>query len=733
MVNKILNKIKSLGAKLEPEKVKLVIGFVNDDIIADGAKSAIDIFSYILPLSPDEDTLLAVLLYHLGGKDLDINKVQKVFGKEVYDLLFGVKKLESLSYKQGGKESQLEIFRKMILAVAKDLRVVLIVLANRLDRMKCLKKVENDKEKIVNFSNQTLGIYVPVAARFGMYRIKTDLEDLVLKYIDPRAFKKTDRQIQRFIKEKKKAIEDIQGKIQIFLKGRGYNAEVKGRVKSVYSTFNKLKRKNFSSIDELYDVFAIRIILPSQYDENGNEIVDHLYSVLGLVHSEWKPLSRRFKDFIAVPKSNGYRSLHTVVLGLAPDYIDKPVEIQIRTQNMECEAEYGISSHWIYKQYAPDSGGESLRQQVNWLKGLQRINEEFSMGMDLSEIGLDIFKDRIFVLTPKGEVKDLSYGSTPIDFAYAVHTEVGHKCIMAKVNGVAVPLDYSLHNGDVIEIVTRKDGTPKLQWLSIVRTGFAKNKIKAYFSSLNRESNIKEGKRLVNAYLERLSKPKLDQGYSILRNYGRKNLSVLQREHLLEEIGNGSKIASEVIRKIFPYEEMVVPDGGKEAYKKEVPIKRVLKSGESIPLSKQILVGGENDLPIRIASCCKPKFGDKIIAYVTKNAMISIHRMSCEKIDGLNKKKFVFAEWEKSGKKDQKKYRANIKLNVLSRVGLIRDITAVISSLGVLIVDMKMEGGGILRERHNNFFTVEFDDPKKFDLLLDKLENIGGVERVAKI
>ncbi|MFA6991795.1 MAG: TGS domain-containing protein [Candidatus Gracilibacteria bacterium] len=736
MIKKIINKLKAFNIQLDSKKIELLSSFVNSaDKNEFAEKNVIDVLSYIIPITSDESIILAIILYYIGGKNVDFDKVLNDFGKEVHDILGSVMKLEALSYKQDEKELQMEIFRKMLLAVAKDIRVVLIVLVNRLNKMKNLNGIKSDEDFVRNFANETMEIYVPVAARLGMYRIKSDLEDEFLKYTSPNEYNRTERQIKKFIKEKQKAVVEIQDKIDLFLRGRGYFSQVKGRIKSIYSTYNKLKRKNFSSIEDLYDVFAIRITVPAQYDENGNELVDHLYSILGLIHSEWRPLSRRFKDFIAVPKPNGYRSLHTVVLGLAPEYIDKPVEIQIRSEDMDKEAEYGVSSHWMYKQYtSPEDSVSGVKLHADWLKGLQRVNEEFRKGTDLSEIGIDIFKDRIFVLTPKGEVKDLTAGSTPIDFAYAVHTEIGNKCIMAKVNGSIVPLDHTLSNGDVVEVVTRRDATPKLQWLSIAKTGFARNKIKAYFSSLNKDSNVKEGKRLINAYLERLSKPKLDQSYSILKNYGRKNLGLAQREQILEEVGKGYKLVADVIRKIFPYEEMIIVDEKKEAKKDQRSVKNILNPKDETPLGKYVLIGGESGMSVKMAPCCKPKYGDKIIAYMSRGTSATVHKISCTMIDGLDKKRFVMADWKRTeGVGEERKYRAAIKLTVVSRVGLIRDITAVISGMNIMIIDMKMEGKGWENNRHDDLFTLEFNDPKKFDTMLDKLENIDGVEKVVKV
>lgn len=737
MTEKVLAKIADSG-DFSMEKIKMAFDMVSKVkgtlplLDESDFEMLVDVVSHF---HPDENIFLTAILARacLAGKISDQEVIGK-FGKVVAQLIDGLKKLENLHFGEHEKEAQLEVFRKMFLVMAKDLRVVLIELALKLDLMKNLSKVTDDVRMHQKIAREVMDVYVPIAARLGIYRVKVDLEDLAFRVLQPADFDLINKQLASARKRKKLAIETAQKELEDFLKSRGFNVDVKGRLKSVYSTYRKMKRKGLESAEDLYDIFAMRIILPTQYDRNNDEQVDHLYGVLGMIHSEWKPLSRRFKDYIAVPKANGYRSLHTVILGLAPKYIDKPVEIQIRSSSMHDESEYGVAAHWLYKQTKGADDEKALQSYADWIKGLEKLQEDFDVDSDSATAMpvADIFRDRIFVLTPRGDVRDLPAGSTPLDFAYLIHTDIGHRCMLAKVNGVAVSLDYELNNGDVVDIVTRREPAPKLQWLSIVKTGFAKNKIKAWFSGLNRENNIREGKRLVNAQLERLNKAVLDQNYTVLKSYGGGNLNFQERERLLEEVGKGSQLASDIIRKIFSYQEILEARGVDASA--ERGDKKALAQIESVEQfdNQEILVGGEAGLPVRLANCCKPARGDDIVGYVTRGNTVSIHRVSCLTLDGLNKERIVFAQWKSDReRRQQKQYRVELNMTVMSRIGLIRDITSVISDMGINIVDMRMSGDP--EGLHNDFFTLEMTDLDKFDILLDRLENIKGVVKVSKV
>lgn len=728
----IIEKIKSYNKSFDEKKLYGVFAFAKKYYQdADGdIKNAFKVLELILPLKPDDETITAVILHDLYLMEfINEETVKNNFGSEVQGLLFSLKKLLDLNYGENDKTSQVEILRRMFLTMARDLRVIIIWLALRVNRLESLGGASSEGGNKLRIAKETMDVYVPIASRLGIYRIKTQLEDLAFQYLHPEEYKVVVKEVDKFGKGKKGIVEQIGNKVQEFFESRGIKAKVTGRFKNVYSIYRKMQKKNWGTLDDIYDIFAIRVVLPVEMDQNGNQLFDHLYMALGLIHSEWKPLSNRFKDYIAVPKPNGYRSLHTVVLGLAPKAFEQPVEIQIRDEQMHAEAEYGVASHWIYKTVG-SVDLKKLDSQVEWLKGLAHITEFFASESEsdvLRQLDIDIFKDRIFVLTPRGEVKDLPAGSTPLDFAYAVHTDIGNHCVMAKVNASMVSLDHELDNGDVVEIITRADTEPKLKWLSIVKSGFAKNKIKAWFSNLNRENNVKEGRRLMNLQLERLQKPLLDQNYSLLKNFGAVDLSLSQRESLLEEIGKGAKLANDVIKKIYPYE-------------KELSAKKVFYPGgqgqkvtneKNIILEDQVLIGGEQGLTLRIAACCQPSLRDNIIGYVTRLGRVTIHKAICRLLDNLDGERLIFADWKgKLKNHDGPVYRVGIRLTVISRVGLIHDITSIMTQMGINIVDVliRKAGSGL----YNDCFLLELHDLNQFDVLLDKLENIKGVIKVVK-
>ena len=733
MIEDILNKIRVYHEESDLQKIKEAFGMLTKENFYSEKRyfQSLAVVQALLPMKPDADTIVASVLYSLYDDGLiKDDEILAPFGQGVLTLLVGVIKLKILHYEENDKATQLEALRKMFLTMAKDLRVVLIKLALRLYKMAHLEEFVSEKEKLA-FAKETFDVYVPVASRLGIYRMKTDLEDLAFMYLNPQEYEIISQQIEKMGRSRRIAVTMIRKELSQFLSYCGYrNCEIIGRLKSVYSIYRKLKKKGLNSIDDIFDVFAMRVVLPSQHDENGNEKTDHLYHLLGMIHGNWKPVTKKFKDYVAVPKPNGYRSLHTVVTGLVPDNPLKPVEIQLRSSDMHRQAEYGIASHWVYKQAKGSVTPDVLQSQIDWLKGLEKVHENMEGDTDmLKEVEVDIFRDRIFVLTPKGEIKDLPAKAVPLDFAFAVHTDVGYHCIMAKVNGNVVPLDHNLKNGDVVDIVTRKDATPKMQWLSMVKTGFAKNKIRSWFNHLDRENSIKQGRLLLNRQLEKLGLPSLDQNYSILKQFGGgKDLTVGQRESLVEEVGSGHKLAGNVIRSIYPYERIF----DKKEVVKSSDIKNVETDvTEGGDLSKQILVGGEDGLPIKLGACCSPKIKDDIVGYVTRGNSITIHCRKCVHLPLLDKKRVIEAKWRGSdgGVYDSNPdtvYRTKIKVvATISRVGLIRDVSAVIASLGIGIVDINMDlvdqQTCVLR------LLVDIDEPKKLHMVLDKLMKVANI------
>ena len=521
----------------------------------------------LLSLKPDEDTLVAAMLHDVPeDTPVALVEIEEKFGKKVARLVADLGKLSVVRARS--KEAEVDNLRKMFLTMAKDLRVVLIKLADRLHNMQTLKYVP--AEKRYRIARETREIFAPIANRLGLHQIKNQLEDLCFLHLSPREYDHIMEQLEKQGKIREEYIDYAKKVIQKVLKREGIEGEVTGRLKHKYSIYSKMKTKGKNSVDEIFDVFAMRIILPDKYQQK-KEIFDHCYQVLGLVHNQWTPIPRRFKDYIAMPKVNGYRSLHTTVLGLGVELRNQPTEIQIRTQSLHREAEFGIASHWWYSSTngfstslsrgqvqewlkAPQDlkRAGSLKAQVEWLSALAQLQQEIENNSELvRNLKVDIFKDRIFVLTPMGEVKDFPVGATPVDFAYAIHTEIGHKCHMAKINGQIVPLNYKLKNGEVVEVVTQRNGSPSRFWLSFVKTSLACNKIKNWLNGLDREKNIKVGRDMINQQLLKLSKPLLGPNLSLLRSYGGKRQTLQNREYVLENVGKGLLGVHAVLKKIF--------------------------------------------------------------------------------------------------------------------------------------------------------------------------------------
>lgn len=477
----LFNKIRSYNYSFDEERLFSVLSFVRDRY--EETEGSIDypfaVLEILLPLKPDEESIFAVLLYDLYSRNLiEERSIRELFGNSVAMMLLNLKKLGNLKYAENDKHSQLDVLRKMFLVMARDLRVILIWLSLRICKMEALE-YSSDSHYNYKIAKETMDVYVPIAARLGVYRMKITLEDMSFKHLKPNEYEIVLQQLDHLDGTTKDMIDGIVSSLQNFFFSRHLILEVSGRLKSIYSIYRKLQSKHLSSVNDLTDLIAVRVVVPAA---EGEDVTDKLYLILGLIHSEWKSVSRKFKDYISVPKVNGYKSLHTVVLGLVDEDPSRPVEIQIRDTEMHRNAEYGIASHWIYK-----SGGKSvdkdIQEQVAWLKGLEKIHENMESEMEMvKEVEVNVFKDRIFVLTPKGEVRDLPFGSVPIDFAYSIHTDIGNRCVTARVNGVQVPLYQPLHNGDVVEIVTDRKSTPKIEWLSMVKTKFAKRKIKAWFT-----------------------------------------------------------------------------------------------------------------------------------------------------------------------------------------------------------------------------------------------------------
>ncbi|MDD6183693.1 MAG: bifunctional (p)ppGpp synthetase/guanosine-3',5'-bis(diphosphate) 3'-pyrophosphohydrolase [Lachnospiraceae bacterium] len=669
-------------------------------------------------LELDKETIVAGLLHDVVEDTvMTEEEIAREFNPDVALLVDGVTKLEQLSYDADKIEKQAENLRKMFLAMANDIRVILIKLADRLHNMRTLKYMSLEKQK--EKARETMDIYAPIAQRLGISKIKIELEDLSLKYLEPEAYYDLVEKIALRKSVRDEYVQKLVEEVRHHIENAGIQAEIDGRAKHFFSIYKKMVNQD-KTLDQIYDLFAIRIIV---------EDVKDCYAALGVIHEMYKPIPGRFKDYIAMPKPNMYQSLHTTLIG--PD--GQPFEIQIRTYEMHRTSEYGIAAHWKYKEASNGNNVENqeeeklswLRQILEWQKDMSD-NREF---MSLLKSDLDLFSDTVFCFTPSGDVKNLPTGSTPIDFAYSIHSAVGNKMIGAKVNGKLVTIDYRIQNGDRIEIITSQNSHgPSRDWLNIVKSTQAKNKINQWFRSEFKEENIAKGKELIAQYckmkgieLADINKPEYQS--KILRKYGFHDW-----DSALASVGHGGLKEGQVVNKML------------EEYKKDhvVPVtdKDVLENVQEStakmiqPKSKSgIVVKGLYDVAVHFSKCCSPVPGDEIVGFVTRGRGVSIHRTDCINIMNLSdidRARLIDAEWQHGANEGSNGlYLAEIKIFGNNRTGLLVDITRIFTERGIDInaINSKTSKQGIAT------IALSFSTKGKTELLslIDKIRQVEGV------
>lgn len=658
----------------------------------------------LLELKPDEDSIIAAILHDvLEDTETSANDIRENFDERIIPLLKGLEKLGKIYYQ--GRERQVENLRKMFLAMAKDIRVILIKLCDRLHNMRTLEHIKPEKQKRI--AEETLSIYSPIAGRLGIFHIKNELDDLCFEYIHPKDYKRIHKDMEETIGLQKNIIKKGSAILKKILKKNNLKADIEGRVKHYYSIFRKLKRKDKNYVSELYDIFALRIIVDTEAE---------CYQALGIIHKNWTPLTRRFKDYVANKKSNDYQSLHTTIVGLVPDLNNHPVEIQIRTNEMDNVAKYGIAAHWEYKEKAGYSIAVS-EDKLNWVQNLVALHENLKSNSEFIEnLSMDIFHDRIFVVTPKGDVKDLPRDATPVDFAYAIHTDVGNKCKGAKVDNKIVPLDYKLMNNEVVEIITGSTPSPNRYWLSFVITSHAKSSIKHWFNDQEKENLVKMGKDLLNKHLKRLGLSPLGSDLGLLKKYSDKKLTVREREDILEKVGNGSVEAISVIKKIVPKDTLI----GHQVESKVTD--KVLAENVKLEKKAEILITGQKGYKTQLATCCHPTIDNEIIGYITRGRGVTIHREGCKVLMGHEKNRFVKASW---GLKAKPAYDVKLNIEKQSRIGLLRDIAEVFTRNSLPIIDLNI--GKTLT------INTIVDSIGALDKLINELENVPDVFKVKEI
>lgn len=677
----------------------------------------------LLDFHPSENMLITALLHDVvEDTHYSLDDIEKHFGREVRDLCDGLVKLSKVKSNLDFNDMQTENLRKLFLAMAKDYRIVLLKLCDRLHNMRTLKFVRSEKQ--LRIARETLNIYAPIAARLGIYRLKSQMEDLCFMYLHPEDYRSIYGQLGKTDKIRDKYVDAVKDILTENLAQEGIQARVDGRVKSAYSIYRKLKKKNKNSIDEIFDIFAMRIILPDIY-KYGQEYTGHLYTTLGILHKNFTPLANRFKDYVAVPKVNGYRSLHTTLMGLGVKAHTQPTEVQIRTESMHQGAEFGIAAHWLYKETNVLPQQDLEKKHLDWLAGLGKIENEIENNQELMEnLKVDVFQDRIFVLTPRGDIKDLPLNATPVDFAYAVHTNIGNQCIGARVNGNIAPLDYELKSGEVVEIITRKNARPNQYWLSFVKTNHARNRIRGWFRDLDETKHLQEGKRLLNEKLLQLGKPLLDPSLSLLDNYDNKKIPVSARKDILIEIGKGVLMIGSVIRKVFTLAELM------ESKTSLDKINKITKPTEQEISDKkpELFIGNEKNMPYHFAKCCNADFKDELIGYITRGKGISVHKKLCRVVKNTEPNRLI-------GVSNQKQhsgiYYVYIMTHVEDRVGLIRDISDIIAKQFVNIVDFFQKYS---EESYSEMgFLLRMESFDQLDQVLSRIEKIPSVLRAFKV
>jgi len=622
----------------------------------------LEVANILAEIELDQVTIIAALLHDvLEDTDIKLDNVKRKFGSQAARIIDGVTKLDKLVFSTN-EERQVENLRKMIIAMSEDIRIIILKLADRLHNMRTLSFLEEDKKK--KKALETLELYVPIAHRLGISQIKFELEDLSFKYLYPKQYEKVRAMVKEKIQKRKSLIDEAITTVDSKLKEVGISARITGRKKTYYSIYSKITSQN-RPLDDIYDLIALRIIVDD---------VKNCYAALGIIHSMWRPLPGRFKDYIANPKFNMYQSLHTTVIGNKGE----PLEIQIRTMDMHRVAEYGIAAHYKYKEGSQEFS--EFDKRIAWIREVMDWQKELKDPRDYMEaLKLDLFEEEVFVFTPKGKVINLPKGSTPIDFAYQVHTDIGHNCIGAKVNGQMVPIERVLESGSIIEIITSKTQKgPSRDWLNVVKTSRARNKIKQWFSKEERQESYNAGREMLLKILRKNSLSYKDISSKILDAVS-KEMNFENTDSLFRNVGSHKVSAHQVFTKIVKHLNQTEKS-------KEFTLEDIGTREEVVKKESGIIVKGMDGVLVTLARCCNPVPGDEIIGYITRGRGISVHRTDCTNIGSLKEneeQRFIDVSWDN---KTPFKFNAEIQIEAIDRTKLLRDITNVISEYDINIV-----------------------------------------------
>ena len=660
----------------------------------------------------DTETLCAALLHDtVEDTSASIEEVRERFGEEIAQIVDGVTKLTGITF-QSRDEAQAENYRKMMVAMASDVRVILIKLADRLHNMRTIEAMP--KQKQLEKSRETLEIYAPIAHRLGIHAIKWELEDLAFATLHPRKYKEIKELVSQQREDRERYVAEAGAYLAAELETLGISAQIAGRAKHFYSIYSKMTKKG-REFNEIYDLTAMRVIVESVKD---------CYGAIGVIHSLWKPLPGRFKDFIAMPKFNMYQSLHTTIIG--PE--GRPLEIQIRTQEMHEMAEFGVAAHWMYKQRPHSSEGAAGPDgdaKMKWLRSMLDWQKEMSDPQEFMEsLRIDLFEDEVFVFTPKGEVKSLAAGATPLDFAYEVHTEIGHRCVGARVNGKIVPLHYELGSGDIVEILTAKrERGPSRDWLAVVKTTRARNKIKQWFKAESREGTEHTGRELLQEHLKKQGLPAQKITGSALLADVIREMGYRKADDFYIALG-GAKISpkivvNKVLQRLKQGEAADGDTGASDLLKVGRPRQRPTTSSGKYG----IRVDGVEDVMLRLAKCCRPVPGDPIVGYISLGRGITIHRKDCPnaKLLQRNPERFTDVGWEGD---QETSFVVEIHIDAWDRHRLLEDLSRAFSESGANILEARcLSSPPMVKNR----FVVELADTQSLKGAISRLRNTDAV------
>lgn len=655
--------------------------------------------SILFDLGLDCSTLAAALLHDcVEDTAATEDEIKRLFGEEIAELVAGVTKLDKIAFKSK-EEEQAENFRRMFFAMAKDIRVIIIKLADRLHNMRTISSLSEERQNAM--ARETLEIFAPLASRLGLSYLKCELEDLCLKVLEPAVYESLVNEIALKRAERQELVNIICGRLTALLSEINVKGEVSGRPKHFYSIYKKMKNNN-RTFDQIYDLTAVRVIV---------ENVKDCYEVLGMIHTLWKPIPGRFKDYIAVPKPNNYQSLHTTVMTT----FGMPFEIQIRTYEMHKIAEYGIAAHWKYKENR--SSDNELDEKLEWLRGVMDVQSESTSPQEFYEsLKFDLYSGQVFVFTPKGDVVTLPEGATPVDFAYYVHSAIGNKCVGAKINSKMVPLETKLNTGDYVEIITSASAKgPSRDWLRFVKTSQAKSKIRAYFKKELKEDNIKRGR-------EMLEKEAKNRGYVLGNLMVPKWLDVIYQRYsissiddLYASVGYGGFTVNQILSKLIDF------------YKKEERAKAPVKSTATAThhAMSGVVVKGHDDLLVRISKCCNPVPGDDIVGFISRGRGIAIHRKNCPNLKNIENFRLIEAHWAGDGAAP---FAVSMQIEAQNSSGLLARLTAMISEMKVTITSLNAR----VDKADNAIITlgVMVDSIAEFDNIMLKIQALPDVGKV---